>query len=223
MSKIIFDEISKRLGETGVKNAVLYTINETGKYTDGVAWNGITAVNEAPTGAEASPYYADDIKYIELMSAEEFAASIEAYMYPDEFKPCIGEIDLKPGLTITQQNRKMFGFVYKSTVVNDSDGEIGYKLHLVYGAKASTSDVARSTVNESPDLATLSWDITTTPVPVTGHKPTAHFYIDTTKLDTAGKTKLTTLEEQLFGKDGTEETGIVPNMPLPDEIAAMFT
>ena len=222
MSKIIWDEIAKRIGENGVKNGIIYTIDETGKYTNGVAWDGLIGVNEAPTGAEPSAYYADDIKYIELMSAEEFAATIEAFMYPDEFKPCIGEVTLKAGLTISQQNRKMFGFAYKTMVVNDSEGEIGYKIHLVYGAKASTSDVSHSTINESPDLLTFSWDITTTPVPVTGHKPTAHFVIDTTKIAVEDAAKLALLEDQLFGKDGTVETAIIPNMPLPDAIAAMF-
>lgn len=222
MSKIIFDEISTRLGETGVKNAVLYSIDENGNYTDGVAWNGLIAVNEAPTGAESTAFHADNMKYIELMSAEEFAASIEAFMYPDEFKPCIGEVEIEPGLIISQQNRKTFGFIYTSTVVNDSDGEIGYKLHLVYGAKASTSDVSRSTVNETPDLVTFSWDITTTPVLVTGYKPTAHFVIDTTKLAAEGKTKLALLEDQLFGKDGEEGSATIPNMPLPDAVVAMF-
>jgi len=222
MSKIIFDVLSERIGETGVSNGVLYTIDETGKYTDGVAWNGLTDVNESSTGAEPTPFYADNKKFIEMMSAEEFAATIEAFMYPDEFKPCIGETEVRAGLTITQQEHKTFGFVYKSNVINGEEGEFGYKLHLIYGAKASVSSVSRTTVNETPDLLKFSWDITTTPVPVTGHKPTAHFVIDTTKLGSEDATTLAALEDQLFGKDGEVGDAIVPNMPLPDAIIAMF-
>lgn len=224
MSTLKWDQFSERVAEAGVKNGVLYTIDETNKYTDGVAWNGLTAVDEASTGAEITPYYADDIKYLEITSAEEFAATIGAYTYPDEFKPCIGEVEVKPGVTISQQNRKMFGLVYKTTVMNDTEGmDYGYKLHLVYGARASVSQVSRATINENPDLVTFSWNITTTAVPVTGQKPTAHLVIDTTKLAEPDKTKLATLEDQLFGKDGTEGTAIIPNLPSPDAVIAMFT
>lgn len=223
MSKITWDAVGARVGEAGVKCGVLYTIGETGAYGGGVPWNGLIGINESPTGAESSPFYADDTKYLDITSLEEFGGSIEAYTYPDEFKPCIGEKELTTGVSITQQDRTSFGLVYKTTMVNDSEGmEYGYKLHLIYGAKAGVSEVSRTTLNESPDLVTFNWNLTTTPVPVTGGKPTSHLIIDTTKLAESSLTKLQALEDQLFGKDGEGEESIVPNLPLPDAIAAMF-
>ena len=224
MAKITWDAVGERVGEGGVKNGVLYTIGETGAYGSGVPWNGLIGVSESPTGAESSPFYADDMKYLDIATLEEFGGSIEAYTYPDEFKPCIGELELKTGVSVTQQTRTMFGFVYKTTMVNDAKGmDFGYKLHLIYGAKAGVSEVARATLNENPDLVTFNWNITTTPVTVTGGKPTSHLIIDTTKLaeEETASTKLQTLEDQLFGKDDDDDE-IIPNLPLPDAVAAMF-
>ena len=214
MAKIIWDNTGERLYETGVRNGVLYLMNE-GAYTNGVAWNGLTAVTESPSGAEATPLYADDIKYLNLFSAEEFGATIEAYTYPDEFAACDGSASLLDGVYIGQQDRKIFGLCYRTTVGNDVDGAThGYKLHLIYGAMASPSEKAYATVNDSPEAITFSWEINTTPVNVTGYKPTATLIIDSTKVD---KTKLAALEAVLYGGEETE-----PRMPLPDEIATIM-
>jgi hypothetical protein len=216
MSKIIWDQTGERTYETGVKNGVLYLQEAGGAYPQGVAWNGLTAVTESPSGAEATPLYADDIKYLNLVSAEEFGATIEAYTYPDEFKACNGEAELTAGVTIGQQNRRTFGMVYKTTVGNDVDGNgYGYKLHIIYGATAAPSEKAYATINDSPEAITFSWEVKTTPVNVTGHKPTASITIDSTKAD---KSKLAALEEVLFGS-ATEEA----RLPLPDEIAQIMT
>ena len=213
--KLEWDKIGERLYETGVKMGVLYPQGDDGDYPEGVAWNGLTAVNETPSGAEASPFYADDVKYLNLVSIEEFGASVEAYMYPDEFKPCIGEVELVPGVSITQQTRKPFGMCYRTTIGNDVKGnDYGYKLHLVYGATAAVSEKSYSSVNESPEPMTMSWELTTTPVQVTGHKPTAHMEIDSTKVD---PTKLAALEAVLYGDESNE-----PRLPLPDEIAELL-
>ena len=215
MAKIVWDNTGERLYETGVKNCVLYVQGSDGKYPQGVAWNGITAVTESPSGAEASPLYADDIKYLNLMSAEEFGATIEAYMYPDEFGVCDGSANLAEGVSIGQQKRKAFGLCYRTTLGNDVDGnDYGYKLHIIYGALAAPSEKAYATINDSPEAITFSWEVTTTPVNVTGHKPTASLTIDSTKVD---KEKLAALEAMLYGDDTTEAS-----LPLPDEIAAMF-
>lgn len=214
MAKIIWDNTGERLYETGVRNGVLYLMNE-GAYTNGVAWNGLTAVTESPSGAEATPLYADDIKYLNLFSAEEFGATIEAYTYPDEFAACDGSASLLDGVYIGQQDRKIFGLCYRTTVGNDVDGAgHGYKLHLIYGAMASPSEKAYSTVNDSPEAITFSWEVNTTPVNVTGYKPTATLIIDSTKVD---KTKLAALEAILYGTESEE-----PRMPLPDEIATVM-
>lgn len=214
MAKIIWDNTGERLYETGVRNGVLYLMNE-GAYTNGVAWNGLTAVTESPSGAEATPLYADDIKYLNLFSAEEFGATIEAYTYPDEFAACDGSASLLDGVYIGQQDRKIFGLCYRTTVGNDVDGAThGYKLHLIYGAMASPSEKAYATVNDSPEAITFSWEINTTPVNVTGYKPTATLIIDSTKVD---KTKLAALEAILYGSESEE-----PRMPLPDEIASVM-
>lgn len=222
MSKLVWDKTGERFYETGVKNGVLY-IPTNGVYSKGVAWNGLTAVTESPSGAEATPLYADDIKYLNLISTEEFGATVEAYTYPDEFAECDGSAELTTGVYIGQQPRKTFGMCYKTTLGNDEDGNTyGYKLHLIYGAKAAPTEKAYATINDSPEAITFSWELTTTPVEVTGAKPTASLTIDSTKVDSD---KLKALEEILYGKDGTgpENTGAAdPRLPLPDEIATLM-
>ena len=223
MSKLVWDKTGERYYETGVKNGVLYPIQPNGTYSKGVAWNGLTAVTESPSGAENTPLYADDIKYLNLVSAEEFGATVEAYTYPDEFAECDGSASIADGVMIGQQARKIFGMSYKTTVGNDVDGNShGYKLHLIYGATASPSEKAYATINDSPEAITFSWEIATTPVNVTGFKPTASLVIDSTKADPV---KLASLEEILYGKDPTSEglsDGVDPRLPLPDEIATIM-
>ena len=219
--KLVWDKTGEHYYETGVKNGVLYPMSESGTYPKGVAWNGLTAVTESPSGAEPTALYADDIKYLNLMSNEEFGATIEAYTYPDEFAECDGSASLTEGVYIGQQARKTFGLCYRTTLGNDSKGnDYGYKLHIIYGAMASPSEKAYSTINDSPDAITFSWELSTTPVAVANFKPTASLTIDSTKVDPQ---KLATLEEILYGKDGTGEdhsTGAIdPRLPLPDEIA----
>lgn len=226
MSKLVWDKTGERIYETGVQNGVLYVRDNTGAYPKGVVWNGLTAVTESPSGAEATPLYADNIKYLNLISAEEFSATIEAYTYPDEFAECDGTGMLSEGVTIGQQTRKTFGLAYKTVLGNDVDGDnYGYKLHLIYGAIAAPSEKAYATINDSPEAITFSWEVTTTPVPVTGFKPTASLTIDSTKVS---KTKLETLEKQLFGQDANSEVeppveAIVPHLLLPDEVAAIMS
>ena len=211
MAKLVWDATGERKYETGVRNGVLYVMGEGGTYPKGVAWNGLTAVTESPSGAEATALYADDTKYLNLISAEEFGATIEAYMYPDEFAECDGSATLAAGVTIGQQPRKTFGMSYRTVYGNDVDNEsYGYKLHLIYGAVAAPSEKAYATINDSPEAITFSWEVKTTPVNVTGHKPTASLTIDSTKVDQA---KLTKIEEILYGKDEIEA-----RLPLPDEI-----
>lgn len=226
MSKIVWDNIGERFYETGVKNGVLYVYdNEQKKYGKGVAWNGLTAVTESPSGAEATALYADDIKYLNLMSNEEFGGTIEAYTYPDEFKPCNGEVDLIPGLTIGAQGRKTFGFCYRTTLGNDTDGnDYGYKLHLVYGALAAVSEKSYATINDSPEAITFSWEFTTTPVDVTvngkTYKPTACITIDSTKFATEeNKSKLAALETALYGGEGEDAE---PYLPTPSEVYTLL-
>lgn len=209
--KLIWDETGKRYYETGVKNCALYVQNDDGNYPKGVAWNGITAITESPSGAEASPIYADDIKYLNLISAEELGATIEAYTYPDEFAECDGSAEIATGITIGQQARKTFGLAYKTTIGNDiKNNDYGYKIHIIYGCKAAPSEKAYATINDSPEAITFSWEITTTPVSIEGLKPTANITIDSTKVD---KDKLAALEAILFGSDTTEA-----RLPLPKEI-----
>ena len=216
MSKIVWDAIGEHTFETGVRNGVLYLKDETGAYNTGVAWNGLTSVSESPEGAEATDLYADDIKYLTLMSAENFKATIEAYTYPVEFEECDGSATIANGVVIGQQSRKPFGLCYRTAIGNDTDGnEHGYKLHIVYGCQASPSEKQYSTINDSPEAITFSWEVNTTPVNVTGKKPTATLIIDSTKAD---KAKLTALEAILYGSESTE-----PRMPLPDEIATLMT
>lgn len=216
MSKIVWDAIGEHTFETGVRNGVLYLKDETGVYNTGVAWNGLTSVSESPEGAEATDLYADDIKYLALMSAENFKATIEAYTYPVEFEECDGSATIAKGVVIGQQPRKPFGLCYRTAIGNDTDGnEHGYKLHIVYGCQASPSEKQYSTINDSPEAITFSWEVNTTPVNVTGKKPTATLVIDSTKAD---KAKLTALEAILYGSESTE-----PRLPLPDEIATLMT
>lgn len=215
MAKLVWDESGKRLYETGVKMGVLYVQDASGAYPKGVVWNGLTAVNESPSGAEATPLYADDIKYLNLRSAEEFGATIEAYTYPDEFEACDGSAEIAEGVKIGQQARKSFGLCYRTIVGNDVQGnDFGYKLHLIYGATASPSEKAYATVNDSPEAVTFSWEVTCTPVEVPNFKPSASIVIDSTKVDA---TKLAALEAKLYG-DATTEA----KLPLPAEIIEMF-
>lgn len=216
---LTWDDTGKRLYETGVKKGVLYQQSQ-GKYPKGVAWNGLTGVTENPSGAEATPLYADDIKYLNLYSAEEFGATIEAFTYPDEFAECDGSAALQTGVSVGQQPRKAFGMSYVTTVGNDVDGtNYGYKIHLIYGAMVSPSQKAYNTINDSPEAITFSWEATTTPVNVTGHKPTASLVIDSTAFaDEGGKAKLKKLEDALYG---TEEAD--PYLPLPDDVIKLLT
>lgn len=214
MSKLVWDETGKKTYETGVKMGVLYPA-VAGAYPKGVAWNGLTAFNKSPSGAEPTALWADDAKYLNLMSAEEFGATVEAYTYPDEFNACIGYKELAPGVSAGQQDRSIFGMCVRTTVGNDTDGtEYGYKLHLIYGAQASPSETAYATMNDNPEAITMSWEISTTPVSVTGFKPTAYLEIDSTKVE-AGK--LAALEAILYGSESEEA-----RLPLPDEIAELM-
>ena len=216
MSKIVWDQTGERLYETGVKQGVLYVQDTGGTYPKGVAWNGLTAVTESPSGAEATPLYADDIKYLNLISTEELGGTIEAYTYPDEFAECDGSASIATGVYIGQQSRKTFGMCYTTTVGNDVDSNAhGYKLHLIYGALASPSEKAYSTINDSPEAITFSWEFSTTPVNVTGFKPTANIVIDSTK---ATPEKLAALEKILYG-----DTEVEPRLPLPNEVAQVMT
>lgn len=216
MPKLVWDKTGERLYETGVKQGVLYPIDNKGTYPKGVAWNGLTNVTESPSGAEATALYADDIKYLNLISTEEFGGTIEAYTYPDEFAECDGSASLATGVYIGQQPRKTFGFSYRTTLGNDVDNNnYGYKLHLVYGALASPSEKAYATINDSPEAITFSWEFSTTPVNVTGFKPTACITIDSTKVDPQ---KLAALEAILYGGDEAEA-----RLPLPDEVAQIIT
>lgn len=213
--KLEWDKTGERLYETGVSKCVLYVQGEGGTYPQGVAWNGITAVTESPSGAEASPIYADDIKYLNLLSTEEFGATIEAYTYPPEFEACDGTAEIATGVTIGQQKRKTFGLCYRTIVGNDTDSnEHGYKLHIIYGALAAPSEKPYATVNDSPEAITFSWEVSTTPVNVNGAKPTASLTIDSTKVD---KEKLVKLEDILYGS-----TEAAARLPLPDEIATIM-
>ena len=215
MSKLVWDTTGERYYETGVNQGVLYPQGSNDTYPKGIAWNGLTAVTESPSGAEPTPLYADNIKYLNLMSAEEFGATIEAYTYPDEFAQCDGSAEIATGVMIGQQNRKVFGLSYKTVLGNDIDGtDYGYKLHLIYGALAAPSEKGYSTINDSPEAITFSWEVTTTPVSVTGFKPTASITIDSTKAD---ETKLAALETILYGDEESEA-----RLPLPDEVATLM-
>lgn len=215
MAVLTWDQVGERLFETGIDQGVLY-IPDGGAYEDGVAWNGLTSVTESPTGAEANAQYADNIKYLNLISAEEFGATLEAFTYPDEFAQFDGLAVPVPGLAIGQQARGVFGLSYRSRLGNDVDGDAhGYKLHLVYGAQASPSEKAYNTVNDTPEAITFSWEISTTPVAVTDLRPTSLIVVDSTLVD---PDELETLEEALYGTAGTD-----PRLPLPDEVIAMIS
>lgn len=215
MSKLKWDQIGERLYETGVDKVVLFPMESTGQYGTGVAWNGISAVNESPSGAEPTALYANNGKYLNLISNEDFAATIEAYTYPDEFEECDGSKEIAPGVVIGQQKRKVFGLAYRSLIGNDVDGnDHGYKLHLVYGCLAAPSENNHSTVNDSPEAGTMSWSVSTTPVEVADAKPTATVTIDSTKAD---KTKLKKLEDMLYGTEQAES-----KLPLPAEVITLM-
>ena len=215
MAKLVWNEAGKRLYETGVDRGVLYVSNGSGGYNKGVVWNGLVSVNESPSGAEATPLYAGNVKYVELMSNEEFGASIEAYTYPEEFEQCDGSAELAEGVTIGQQPRKSFGLCYRTKIGNDTAGdEHGYKIHLIYGAKAAPTEKSYTTINDSPEAITFSWEITTTPIEVAGHKPTATLTIDSTKVQ---PDKLEAIEKKLYGDTATEAT-----LPTPAEILAII-
>lgn len=218
MPKLVWDKTGERLYETGVKNGVLYPIQSDGTYSIGVVWNGLITVTESPSGAEATPLYADDIKYVNMMSAEEFGATVEAYTYPEEFAVCDGSASIADGVFIGQQPRKMFGLSYRTIIGNDVDlNDYGYKLHLIYGAIAAPSEKAYASINDSPEAITFSWEITTTPVKVNGFKPTSCITIDSTKVD---KGKLAALEEILYGKDSGDS--VVARLPMPDEVTTLM-
>lgn len=215
MSKILWDQVGKKLYETGVSNGVLYVSNGSGGYNKGVAWNGLTQVVENPSGAEATPIYADNVKYLNLMSAEEFSATIEAYTYPDEFAECDGSASIVDGVTIGQQTRKMFGFSYKTKIGNDVVGDsLGYKIHVVYNCQAAPSGKTYGTINESPEAITMSWEVTTTPVAVEGYKPTATLVIDSTKVKPA---TLKAVEDKLYGTEEAESA-----LPSLSELIALI-
>lgn len=222
MSRITWDAAGNRLYESGVDRAVLYPQGASGTYPTGVPWNGVTAVSESPSGAEPSPLYADNMKYLTLMSVEEFGCKIEAYTYPPEFEACDGSASLQTGVSIGQQSRTPFGLAYRTKIGNDSDGvDHGYKLHLVYGGLASPSEKGFQTINDNPEAITFSWDVKTTPVAVTGHKPTASLVIDSTKVDA---TKLAAFEDILYGKNAAGDAeATVARLPLPDEVSTFFT
>ncbi len=214
MTKLVWDQTGDRFYETGVKNGVLYP-QANGAYPKGVAWNGLTAVTQSPSGAEATPLYADDMKYLNLYSTEEFAATVEAYTYPDEFAECDGSAQLAKGVSLGQQPRKAFGMAYKTVIGNDVDAnKHGYKIHIIYGAMAAPSEKAYATINDSPEAITFSWELSTTPVAVEGFEPTAYLEIDSTKAD---PTKLKALEDKLFGTADGEAM-----LPLPDEVKTLM-
>lgn len=213
MAKIEWDKTGERFIETGISKGVHYSLDDTGAYTKGVAWNGLTGVTESPSGADTTDLYADDIKYASLQAAETFGATIEAYTYPDEFAECDGSVEVAEGVMIGQQDRKTFGLSYVTQIKNDTS-KTGRKIHLVYGAKAAPSDRGYTTINDSPDAITFSWEITTTPVNVTGHKATALLTVNSLKV---AEDKLKALEDILYGTE-TEE----PRLPLPDEVITII-
>ena len=215
--KLQWDQTGERLYETGLDRGVVYPFNTaTNQYGKGVAWNGLTSMNESPSGAEATDLYADNMKYVTLRSAEDFGATPEAYTYPDEVADLDGTREIAPGVRVGQQSRGMFGMSYRSLIGNDTEGtEKGYKIHLLYGCTMAPSEKSRSTVNDSPEAITFSWELKTTPVNVTGYKPTAHLEIDTTKV--TDPTAVSTFEDILYGDNSND-----PRLPLPDEVAEIF-
>lgn len=215
MAKLVFNNVGERLFETGVKNGVLYVMGDDGTYEKGVVWNGLTAVTESPSGAETTPLYADDVKYVVIYAAEEFGATVEAYTYPEEFEECDGSASIFEGVTIGQQTRKSFGMCYKTSVGNDVQGQdFGYKIHIIYGAKAAPSEKSYSTINDSPEAVTFSWELSTVPVPVEGFNPTATMVIDSTRVPAE---KMALIEGKLYGTESEEAT-----LPLPNELLALL-
>ena len=215
MAKLVFNGVGDRLFETGVKKGVLYVMGEDGQYENGVVWNGLTGVTEKPSGAETTNLYADDVKYVVIYGAEEFEATIEAYTYPEEFEQCDGSAALAEGLNVGQQTRKTFAFCYTTSLGNDTQGQdFGYKIHIIYGCKAKPSEKSYSTIYDSPEAVTFSWDVSTVPVPVEGMNPTATVVIDSTRME---KGKLKLIEDKLYGTESAE-----PSLPLPDEIKALL-
>jgi len=209
MARLIWDEVGQRFFETGVKNGVLYVQDNDGSYKNGVVWNGLTAVTESPSGAEETPLYADDVKYLTLRSAEQFGATIEAYTYPEEFEQCDGSAAIATGVTIGQQARRAFGLCYRTALGNDIQGqEFSYKLHLLYGCTVAPSEKSYSTINDNPEAITFSWELSTVPVPVDGFKPTASLVIDASKVD---EEKMALLEDALFGDESNEAKLLLPN------------
>lgn len=219
MAKIVWDAVGEHRYETGVDHGVLYQVDQSGNYVDGVAWNGLTNVSESPSGAEAQKQYADNMNYLTLYSAEEFGATVEAFTYPDEFEQNDGSASPVTGLNIGQQPRKAFGMVYRTKVGNDIAGDdYGYKLHLLYGCRASPSERGYATINDSPEAITFSWELTTTPVQITGYEPSAQLVVDSTKFTTETKARLTALEDILFGTENVE-----PRLPLPGEVISILS
>lgn len=215
MAPLTWDEVGERLYEVGVDHGVLYIPDAAGVYNTGFAWNGLTTVTESPSGAEPSPQYADNIKYLNLISAEEFGGTIEAFTYPDEFGQCDGSYAPSAGVVVGQQGRKQFGLSYRTRVGNDVEGtEFGYKLHLLYGLQAAPSEKAYATINDSPEAISFSWEVTSTPVPVTNRKPTSLIVVDSTVVDAAD---LTSLENLLYG-----QAAVQPALPTPDAVIALF-
>lgn len=216
MARLEFDKTGERLYETGVDHGVLYPLLDSGTYGTGVVWNGLTAVTESPSGADKSPQYADNIKYLELIGTEEYGLTIECYTTPPEFDKCDGTLELVPGVSAGQQKRETFGFSYRTRIGNDiKNDSYGYKLHLVYGCLASPSEKSHSTVNDSPEAATMSYEVGTTPININEqYRPTSHLVIDSTKVDAA---KLKELEDKLYGTESTEAT-----LPLPLEVMEML-
>ena len=209
MARLIWDEVGQRFFETGVKNGVLYVQDNDGSYKNGVVWNGLTAVTESPSGAEETPLYADDVKYLTLRSAEQFGATIEAYTYPEEFEQCDGSATIATGVTIGQQARRAFGLCYRTALGNDIQGqEFSYKLHLLYGCTVAPSEKSYSTINDNPEAITFSWELSTVPVPVDGFSPTASLVIDASKVD---EEKMALLEDALFGDESNEAKLLLPN------------
>lgn len=220
MTRIAWDQAGQRRYENGVDHGVLYLRDGSGNYTDGYAWNGLTTVTESPSGAESNKQYADNMVYVNLKSAEEFAATIEAFTYPDEFMRCDGTLEPEPGVMLGQQRRETFGFSYRSLIGNDLTDDAGYKIHLVYGGDAAPTETAHTTVNDSPEAAAFSWEVSTIPVAVgviggTEYKPTAKLTVDSTKADPAS---LVELEDILYGTPGAD-----PRLPLPAEVVSMFS
>ena len=230
MAKLKWDQTGDRLYETGVKKGVLFVMKEDGSYDKGVAWNGLTGVTESPSGAEATALYANDEKYLELRSNEEFGATIEAYTYPDEFAECDGSAEPVTGMKLTQQTRKKFALCYRTTIGNDAKGnDYGYKLHIIYGCTAAPSEKEYATINDSPEAITFSWEVSTTPVAIgdvngKSYKPTAHIEIDSTKFtEETAKAKLASLEDKLYGTDGGSGSGTESELLLPNAIITMLS